>query len=268
MMRLLLQDWDEQRGIVRASRYASFDVDEKLDFLSAVAYELTLVNQYRFGFSDLEHIYTHIAPRFELPLNEAERVVRELESHTGVIARTGQGLEFVHLSLQEYLAAYYMVRQPFSSKTLQYLYDYPEVVAIAIAISSEPSRWFAELLLHPAVSFSRIEFSRLAVRIVQERPAFDCNTELGYAMLLLLFSQSLSAGTVLADIASTPGVAESIRSIYTEYVIQEGLDFVGMIRKDRAKRTSTGLLVPSSGSIPSAVFVRLFGEFGPGSIRT
>lgn len=38
---LLLEEWDEQRSIERVSKYASFEIDRKFDFLSQLSYVLT-----------------------------------------------------------------------------------------------------------------------------------------------------------------------------------------------------------------------------------
>ena len=42
LVMLLLREWDEQRGISRRSCYSQFEIIEKYEFLSALAYELTV----------------------------------------------------------------------------------------------------------------------------------------------------------------------------------------------------------------------------------
>ncbi len=46
--RLVIQEWDEQRGVRRASRYAEFGVDDKRRFLADLAHELIRRNRLRF----------------------------------------------------------------------------------------------------------------------------------------------------------------------------------------------------------------------------
>lgn len=41
LVRILIEEWDEQRGITRESNYANFDNETKFDFLSHFAYDLT-----------------------------------------------------------------------------------------------------------------------------------------------------------------------------------------------------------------------------------
>ena len=42
IVNLLLEEWDEQRGIKRLSNYSSFEIDRKLEFLCRISYELTV----------------------------------------------------------------------------------------------------------------------------------------------------------------------------------------------------------------------------------
>lgn len=164
LVRVLLQEWDEERGIVRKSRYAQFDPDTKMEFLSAFAFHLTYVTKAKhFTTSLLEESYCKIRFMFNLPSNEAAQVVREIESHTGLIVECGDGFEFSHLSIQEFLAANYIVRAPHSDILRTYLEQFPSPVAVAITLSSAPSKWFAGLLLNRKISeyFTRATFSRL-----------------------------------------------------------------------------------------------------------
>ena len=111
LVRLSLQDWDSHRRVHRRSRYADFDTDSKIEFLTALAHDLLVERGKRaFRPEDLETAYIDIAPRFDLPLNESRLVVEEIETHTGIVSSNGVGYEFSHLSIQEYLAADYLVR--------------------------------------------------------------------------------------------------------------------------------------------------------------
>ena len=42
IVNLLLEEWDSQKGIVRTSRYSKFETDRKFEFLTNLAYELTI----------------------------------------------------------------------------------------------------------------------------------------------------------------------------------------------------------------------------------
>ncbi|OUD28164.1 NACHT domain-containing NTPase, partial [Flavobacterium sp. FPG59] len=112
LVRLLIDEWDEQRGIVRESRYSDFDNERKFDFLSHFAYDLTISYAHK-KYSEFDFIesYKRIYMSYQLPLKDGEKVVKELEDHTGIIIKSSyDSYEFVHKSMQEYLAAEYIVR--------------------------------------------------------------------------------------------------------------------------------------------------------------
>ena len=70
-----------------------------------------------------------------------------METHTGIIVATGfERFEFAHLSIQEFLCANYISRSPYPDLLKSYLSDYPAPVAVACALSSNPSLFFAEMI--------------------------------------------------------------------------------------------------------------------------
>src|SRR5215213_7153308 len=77
IINLLLEEWDAQRTVKRASRYAGFEADRKAEFLSRLAYELTTQFQTTvFSTEDLIEIYKSICSDFDLPSNEARQVAK------------------------------------------------------------------------------------------------------------------------------------------------------------------------------------------------
>lgn len=195
--RMLLEEWDSQRGIKRGSRYAQFNPDRKLDFLAALSYQLTYQLQAsRFTKTDLIHIYQEVRESFDLPPGEAERVAEELETHTGIIVESGpEFYEFSHLSLQEYLCAEYLVREPFAGYLVHYLGRYPGPIAVAVSLSSNPSNWLAGLILSKKTfyRFTKETVSSFFSRMTQEKPYFSFSAHLGFALLRLLFESKLGA---------------------------------------------------------------------------
>lgn len=107
MLRLCIQDWDEQRGFTRTSRYAGFKTDEKIEFLSALAYSMNRDAKLSFTDSYLEKFYRSVASRFELPENQASEVADEIESHSGLIVRVRGWL-----SVRSFLVAGISLRPP------------------------------------------------------------------------------------------------------------------------------------------------------------
>jgi NACHT domain len=218
LVRLLLQEWDEQRGVVRKSRYAHFDPDTKFEFLSAFAFHLTYIAKAKyFTTTFLEDCYRQVCLTFRLPPNEAQLVVREIESHTGIIVECGNGFEFSHLSIQEYLTANYIVRAPHNDILKSYLEEYPAPVAVAVTLSSTPSKWLASLLLNKKVSkyFRKHSLDRFIKRLSLETPYFEADRELGYAILRFIQTHKLII-EVVEKIFRLPGTLGSVR-IFLSY---------------------------------------------------
>jgi predicted NACHT family NTPase len=148
IVQLLLEEWDSERGVRRYSRYADFDAARKLDFLAALSYEMDVIrgSGASFSTSNLQEAYREICDRFHLPPNDAAIVAQEIESHSGLIVRTGiETFEFSHKSLQEYLTAEYISRLRLLPTLGILLRNYPNELAIAVALASDPAEWFCSL---------------------------------------------------------------------------------------------------------------------------
>ena len=126
---------------------SNFEVDRKSEFLANLAYVLTMsVNGSRYTKSDLVSAYGKMHDNFGLPGKEAAKVANELESHTGLFVQSGyDAFEFSHKSLQEYLTAEFIVRLPSIPEPQRTLLRLPNELAIATAISSQPSLYFLPL---------------------------------------------------------------------------------------------------------------------------
>ena len=186
-IRLLLEDWDRERDVTRLSRYANFGPEQKMRFLAALSHHLLLeTRSVSFSRFQLEHAYVRLAAQFQLPELQAEQVVEEIVSHTGLIvpARFGH-YEFSHLSLQEYLCAHHIVRDPVTANLRRYLASYPAPLAIATTMASSPSAFFAGLVLAEGIVEGTswdIYFQRLAY----ERPRFVFGDLVGLAALKVI----------------------------------------------------------------------------------
>jgi hypothetical protein len=193
---LLLEDWDQQRSVQRLSAYSDFEVDRKADFLADLAHNLTTSNKTStFTRFDLLESYQRISVNYGLRNSEAQAVVNELETHTGLIVQSGADLfEFSHKSLQEYLTAVFIVGLPWIPRSMIELQLMPNELAIATALSSRPSRYFYSLVLqHFSTVNLSFQFVRTFInRMLIERPDFDVTPEVGLA-ILCLYSQYLRA---------------------------------------------------------------------------
>jgi predicted NACHT family NTPase len=185
---LLLEEWDEQRNVKRLSRYGAFEIDRKLEFLSSIAYHLTITTQTTtFNKKDLKIIYGKICEDFDLEKSQEQNVLREIESHTGLFIESSfETYEFAHKSLQEYLAADYIVKLPKIPIRKNLIERLSNEMAIAISISSNPSDYFCEFVtgLLP-VKFS-FRFIRAFVnRILLEKPEFNRSPKIGFFAMCL-----------------------------------------------------------------------------------
>ncbi len=227
IVRLLLEEWDEQRSIKRESRYASFDVDRKEDFLKAIAFHLTIISKRSsFNQKDLERAYLEVYERFSVPRAEARKVAREIESHTGLIIATwSENYEFAHKSIQEYLTAEYILKLP--TIPPEKAIKLPNEMALAVALSSDANEYFA------AVVFAVIDRSRGTLedfthpflrRTLLEKVDFCPSISLGQ-FVLALYSETYhpsrgqlrlplgSGSDVFSDFLRLAPVRESVVSV-------------------------------------------------------
>ena len=188
IINLLLEEWDQQRSVKRISKYAHFEIDRKFEFLSALAYKLTVWKQKTiFSKEELIEVYLGIYMNFDLLKKEVNHVVSELETHTGLFVQTGYEMyEFAHKSMQEYLCAEYIVKLP-SIPEFNHIIRIPNELAIAVSISSNPSEYFSELILGRLSNEGKWENFVLPFmqRLVSEKPDFVMHGKIGFALLVL-----------------------------------------------------------------------------------
>lgn len=189
IVNLLLEEWDEQRNIKRISRYANFEIDRKFDFLTSVAYHLTVNNRKAiFSKSTLENLYFKIYNDFDLERKDSKNVMEELETHTGLFVQAGYELyEFAHKSLQEYLTAEYIVKLPTIPENLNIIVNIPNELAITISISSNPSFYFTELIQKrfKNLNLSFQFYQTFLTRLMIEKPDFNKTNLVGVAAFQL-----------------------------------------------------------------------------------
>jgi hypothetical protein len=271
MTTLLLQEWDRSRGIRRKTKYSQFDPDSKLDFLSALSYEITYqVKTKRFSESKLIACYNKLCQRFRLPKEQAFEVVKEIETHTGIIAVVNSyEFEFSHLSLQEYLCANYIVREPRAGQIPNYLREYPPPLAIAISLAAEPSTWFADLILKYGDTrhFSERSLQAFISRLKDEAPRFVVSSALGYAVLHLFFNFYEYGSPLLRKhlelLTEFPFVMDSIVLAIERYWIEkdrsEPGDYFYLVLQHEVPDNSVGkelrLRAPSQGRFPKNIFL-------------
>lgn len=191
VVRLLIEEWDEQQSIKRSSKFNEFSPDQKLDFLEQLAFTLTIENQRsEFDRAELLGVYKRICKNFSLPSAAAIDVLEELESHSGLFIQSGfDKYEFPHKSIQEYLSAEYIVRSPSLTEAIFHVEKLANEFAIMVAISPNASKCLIELALnHFSNTGISISFLNVFInRLIAEKPVLFISDELILSIFYLLF---------------------------------------------------------------------------------
>ncbi len=190
VVNLLIEEWDEQRSIMRKTEFEGFQSDQKFEFLIHLAFHLTITfKSSTFTVSQFRSTYKHICDDHNLPSEKASSVVKELESHTGLFIESGyEKFEFVHKSIQEYLTAEYLVKLPSLGTITMHIESLGAELAVAVAISSNSSLYFVELVLN---YFLRLKlpdafYNSFISRIISENPTFNKNELVSVTTLVLI----------------------------------------------------------------------------------
>lgn len=110
----LLTTWDESRGIQRNVQFQQLSLDEKEKLLAEIAHSMFEDIQYLIPQGELNRkIRFYFNSMFEMDLAEREvnQIIAEIEAHHGLWVQQAQEIfSFSHLTLQEYFAARYIVK--------------------------------------------------------------------------------------------------------------------------------------------------------------
>jgi len=219
IINLLIEKWDYEQGVKRKSKYSKFYPPQKIKFLSALSYYLTFsIKAKVFSENDLIKSYNSIYQRFALPISQSSIVARELESHTGIIVKSGDQFEFSHLSLQEYLTANHIVSEPFPALISNYIREYPAPLAIAVVLSSNSSDYFSSIILNSNYSEFEAEGLRsFLYRLSIEKPYFSESIYLGFSIIKLLFLNESQSKNYTKVLIKQPTVKKSLARAIENY---------------------------------------------------
>ncbi|WGH75772.1 NACHT domain-containing protein [Tenacibaculum tangerinum] len=173
VLNLLLEAWDQQRSIVRPSKYADFYIEKKKEFLAHLSYWLSFhLGRNVFSSDDIRKCYNKIHKSHNLPSSQAKKVVTELENHTGIFVQTGyNSYQFSHKSLQEFLTAKYLSASP-RLPEVKVLKNLPNETAILMCLSTHPNYYF-EVLNKNFKQFDEHFWGVFFNRLIEEKPDFD-----------------------------------------------------------------------------------------------
>lgn len=221
---LSIRQWDEERGIKRELAYSSFTSEEKRAFLSQFAFELHFsVGGSIFSVEEMEKTYLKLNDEFDLPADEAQKVIEELEHHTGLFVKAFfDAYEFCHLTIQECLAGEYISTRPAMLNVAEFLRTDPAPVAVAVAISRSSSLWFAALVLKSAgydgfLGETKFNAEYLVKRLLLENPRFRSDPIFGYAVIVFLEYSDIDE-EIVNDFLKLRNVEASIRQAINEKV--------------------------------------------------
>lgn len=190
VVNLLIEEWDEQRSIMRKTEFEGFQSDQKFEFLIHLAFQLTIIyKSSTFAVSQFKSTYKDICDDHNLPLEKASSVVKELESHTGLFIESGyEKFEFVHKSIQEYLTAEYLVKLPSLGSITKNIESLGAELAVAVAISSNSSLYFVELVLNYFLRLNLPDafYNSFISRIISENPTFNKKELVSVTALVLI----------------------------------------------------------------------------------
>lgn len=245
IVRLLLEEWDEQRGVRRYSRYSKFQVDRKEDFLEAIAYHIRRV---RFTELEMKLAYLQIYEMFGLPKEDALRVARELESHTGLIVESSYGeYEFTHKAIHEYLTASFITKLP--SVPSEGIETIPHEMALAVALSSHATR-YCSAVIRTVLAIERPSLVAFAEpflsRLLTERVDFVPDPSFG-ALFLLLHSTAYDGQT-----EDTTYHLRRRQSFFAHFlsIVSVKQSILAALEKSKIERTEQGY---SRVSMPSSL---------------
>lgn len=269
---LVLREWDDQKEF-RAFRYSKikdFDTYKKEEFIGHMSFYLTyeLGVKKIFSHSDLNKAYTNICNKHPpLQFNDAESVIKDIETDNALIITSyANEYEFSHLSLQEYLCARHILSIPFSRKIYDYLTRNPEPLALAVILSSDPSGWFAMLVLNnineqqhnrkltPSVIYLFIN------RLITEGAQFDeGNVEFGMAIFLIIFlgGEHKRVEHVISKFIEKEKVLMSCKLAKSKFkVSRKGKGTIEITRKSDV-HSDLYLDFPSKGTVPIGLWNKI-----------
>ncbi|WP_035640791.1 NACHT domain-containing protein [Bradyrhizobium sp. ORS 375] len=192
---LMLEEWDNQRLVRRSSSFEKFDSYDKKRFLRQLSYSLTTeVGGYYFSTSTIRDYFDSLVGDYEgLKKGDFYAVLQEIETHTGLLVKAGDGYMFSHRTIQEYLCAMYLYEIPVIPDDLELLVSIPNELALATSFNENATLYLSYLVLNRFWDqgrefFEGHFFAAYFDRLRIERPAFKIHPYLGLSALALFTS--------------------------------------------------------------------------------
>ncbi|QLE53805.1 NACHT domain-containing protein (plasmid) [Nostoc sp. C057] len=142
-LELLLEQWDEKRGIDRAEIYQNLSVERKLNLLSYLA--MKKFEQENYVLFKQQELEAYISEFLGIELRDSQKILNAIESQHGLLIKRAEKVwSFSHLTFQEYLVALFIIDNNSLPVSSQYLVDsihkaqWQSIFLIAIEMISDP----------------------------------------------------------------------------------------------------------------------------------
>ncbi len=269
IVNLLIEEWDEQRNITRVSVFSNFDNYRKLDFLTNLAFDLTVqYNKVSFSKEIIQTIFDRYKSKYQFSDNDFKIVLQEIESQTGLFIQVRyKEYEFIHKTIHEYLTALYLIKLPRLPE--KFISKIPNELSVAISISSEPSDYFCDLVFNKEhiLNHDASFFSVFLIRLIEEKPNFNFDLSFGLAFLWLftlleerkqINKNEYDLSKILDNFFDEFKIKDCAKELLHYYYIDEGVyDKVNFLKGKNSLIKLTRVLVVPKNSL----FIDRFPEY-------
>ncbi|WP_189799595.1 NACHT domain-containing NTPase [Tateyamaria sp. syn59] len=149
MTDIMIEEWDDDRVVIRDKRGSVFNRQRKREFLERFAFYASFeTGRSTFSEFDVSALLKALRGRFRLGRIDMQSVVQSLEEHTSLFVKTGRrgDYEFSHKTIQEFMAAEYLVKLGRLPKELPKGRNVVPELAMATALASEPTAYLINVL--------------------------------------------------------------------------------------------------------------------------
>ncbi|MBC8753176.1 NACHT domain-containing protein [Kordia sp. YSTF-M3] len=209
LLKLLIEDWDANRQIKERSlyferkqqntQYSKFETDDKIKFLSHFAFDLSVKYATRsYTTEEFEESYLRIYENHNLPRNQCEKVVKEIEAHNGIIIKSSiDTFLFYHKVIQEILAAKHITglkKVPINKISHS---NISNELAIAVCIASDSTDWYIDFIFNELgkMNLTTTFVSEFLTRLIDEQPIFK-RTKVIPLSFIYIYDLLLSKGVI------------------------------------------------------------------------
>ncbi|MEL7707576.1 NACHT domain-containing protein [Citromicrobium bathyomarinum] len=267
---LIINRIDSVNSIVRESLVEDVMLTTKRRLIDEIAFKTVFeIRKVRFSISDIEVAIIDSLKRNKIRSSASIDVLSEIESHTGLIVESGySNYEFCHPVLQEYLAACHLVKLPNLTSYLEDILPSAPCLAVASAISSDPTHFFCEALnifIDKMINSNGDVETRSSLysflhRTNFENPILEPSLSLSLALCRLMHEISIMPLINGYESASSSPLAEILEIFFEKEPVVKSFIYLGNAFEHNT-RDEPGLLLRRKSHIVSFKDKRAYGEY-------